>query len=167
MCWDLRVIEKKRLCLHLPYNISSLRGQESAVKVLDIPPQLVLHRLALRHDDLLLVLGHSEALPADGVLQEPGVAVPGPPLIASGSVTRIKDDVRARVVETRVVTANLPGLTPQPVLVTALEDNICISAYRDNRIPCSPDYDKATPRQVCAGPWAGRWSRCRCWSRCS
>ena len=77
-----------------------------------------------------MILGHSEALPADGVLQEPGVGVPGPPLIAPRAVTRIEDYVRASVVKTRVVTANLPGLTPQPVLVTSLKTTL-LSHHRD------------------------------------
>ena len=100
----------------------SLGSQEGAVKVLYIPSQLVLARLALRHVELLVVLGHGEALPADGVPQEPGVAVPGPPLVAPGPVTWVEDHIGAGVVQTRVVTPDLPSLTPQPVLVTALHN---------------------------------------------
>ena len=102
------------------YSSLSLGSKECAVKVLDIPSQFVLARLALRHVELLLVLGHREALPADGVLEEPGVAVPGPPLVAPGPVTRVEDHICPGVVQTRVVPPNLPGLTPQPVLVTPL-----------------------------------------------
>ena len=103
----------------------SLGCQECAVKVLHIPSQLIIPRLALRHVELLLVLGHGEALPADGVLQEPGVAVPGPPLVTPGPVTRVEDHIGAGVVQTRVVTPDLTSLTPKPVLVTALHYTWC------------------------------------------
>ena len=124
----------------------SLGSQEGAVKVLNIPSQLVLARLALRHVELLVVLGHGEALPADGVPQEPGVGVPGPPLVTPGPVTRVEDHIGAGVVQTRVVTPDLPGLTPQPVLVTALNKHIiytCISLhYGKPGRQCLPDTTK-------------------------
>ena len=62
------------------------------------------------------------------------MTVPGPPLITPRAVTRIEDYVRASVVKTRVVTANLPGLTPQPVLVTSLKTTFL--PHRDKRRSC-------------------------------
>ena len=102
--------------------LSLLRAsQKGLVEVLDIPSELVLALHAFHHVELLLVLGHGEALPADGVPQQPGVGVPQPPLVSPGAVTRVEDDVSPREVQTRVVTPDLPGLAPQPVLITALK----------------------------------------------
>jgi len=104
---------------HGPIRASRL-GLLGRVVLLEFPLDTWVVLGTLLHGDLLLVLADGQTVFAAAVLHETGLSIVFPILIAFGSVARIENNFASRVIQTGLVSADLPRLRVQPELIAPL-----------------------------------------------